>query len=291
LKQRVSPQPGAAQLLRRAIATSVKRLLDNEAGALAGRDAESVHQARVAVRRLRSLLRSFRPMIDKEWSAPLRQELAWLGTELGAVRDIDVLLARLHSDAQRAGGTTDPNVKAVFAKVRADRTQARGRLSAAMRSDRYRRLRDVLARASRSPRFTLAARMTAREGLIPIVRKAWKRLRSAVSDLRPRPSVPALHRVRMLAKRCRYAAEAAIPIETKRAASFAQAAAQFQDALGEFNDAEAACRALRRLRKRTGMALAANALLALESEAAARARSMWPGEWRALADKRLRTWL
>ena len=278
-------------MVRRAIATSVKRLFDNEAGALAGREAEAVHQARVAVRRLRSHLRTFRPLVDRDWSAPLRQELAWLGTELGAVRDLDVFFARLRSDAQRAGGAADPNVKAVFANVRADRARARARLSSAMRSDRYRQLRDALERAARSPRLTLAARMTAREALIPIVRKAWKRLRSAVRGLAPRQSVPALHRVRILAKRCRYAAESAIPLEPKRAEAFAQAAALVQDALGEFNDAEQACRALRRLRKKPGLALAANALLALESESTARARSMWPSAWRALDDKRLRTWL
>jgi hypothetical protein len=39
------------------------------------------------------------------------------------------------------------------------------------------------------------------------------------------------------------------------------------------------------------MALAANALLALETDAAARARALWPNAWRALDDKGLRTWL
>jgi CHAD domain-containing protein len=97
--------------------------------------------------------------------------------------------------------------------------------------------------------------------------------------------------VRILAKRCRYAAESTIPLEGKRAAAFAEAAGRVQDSLGELNDAEAACRALRKLRRRPDMALAANALLALESDAVARARSMWPGAWRALNDKGLRAWL
>jgi CHAD domain-containing protein len=277
--------------VRRAIATSVKRLFENEAAVIAGREAEAVHQARVAVRRLRSDLRSFRPLIDRDWSAPLRQELAWLGTELGAVRDIDVLLARLRSAAERAGGATNSNVTIVLAKVRADRAQARKRLLTSMRTDRYRQLRDGLQSAARAPRFTLAARMTADDALIPIVRKGWKKLRSAVKTLSPRPSAAALHQVRILAKRCRYAAESTIPIEGKQAASFAEAAARVQDALGELNDADAACRALRSLRRKQDMALAANALLALESEAVARARSMWPGAWRALDDKGLRAWL
>jgi CHAD domain-containing protein len=278
-------------LVRRAIATSVKRLFENEAGVIAGRSVEVVHQARVAVRRLRSDLRAFRSLLDRDWSAPLRQELAWLGTELGAVRDFDVLLARLRSDAERAGGMADPNVKSVFERLRSDRAQARKRLLTAMRTDRYRQLRDRLQSAMRAPHFTLAARMTALDALVPIVWKGWKKLRSAVKRLTPRPSASALHRVRILAKRCRHAAESVIPLEGKRAASFAEAAARVQDALGELNDAETACRALRRLRRKPDMALAANALLALESDAAARARSMWPGAWRALDVKGLRAWL
>lgn len=291
LKRPDSPLPSAAQLVRRAIATSVKRLFENEAAVIAGRSATAVHQARVAVRRLRSDLRSFRALVDRDWSSPFRQELAWLGTELGAVRDIDVLLARLRTDAERTGGAAHPSALCIFEKVRADRMLARKGLVTAMRTDRYRHLRDGLQIAARAPRFTLAARMTARDALIPIVRKAWKKLRSAVKRLAPRPSALALHRVRILAKRCRYAAESTIPLEGKRAASFAEAATRVQDALGELNDAETACRALRRLRRRPDMALAANALLALESDAAARARALWPNAWRVLDDKGLRTWL
>lgn len=291
MKQPDKPQPTAGQLVRRAIASSVKRLLQNEAGVIAGRDIEAVHQARVAVRRLRSDLRSFRPLVDLEWSLGLRQELKWLGTELGAVRDLDVFLLRLRADAKRAGGLADPSVRALLAKVRADRKIAQKELVAAVRSERYRQLRDRSTAAARAVRFTLAARMPGLDALAPIVRKLWKRLRSAVEDLPARPSARALHRIRILAKRLRYATEAAEPVGSKKAQSLAQAAARLQDALGECNDAETACRRLRRLRSKPETALAANALLALESDSAASSRSAWPSAWRALADKELRSWL
>ena len=50
-----------------------------------GDDPESVHQARVATRRLRSDLRTFEPFLDERFAAELRGELRWLGAELGAV--------------------------------------------------------------------------------------------------------------------------------------------------------------------------------------------------------------
>jgi CHAD domain-containing protein len=56
---------------------------------------DSVHQMRVAARRLRSGLRVFRPLVDEEWSRHLRDELGWAASELGLSRDSEVLLALL----------------------------------------------------------------------------------------------------------------------------------------------------------------------------------------------------
>lgn len=56
-------------------------------------DAETLHQARVALRRLRSALSTFRGMIEDDAFARLKGELKWLADGLGAVRDIDVLIA------------------------------------------------------------------------------------------------------------------------------------------------------------------------------------------------------
>ncbi|WP_157875950.1 CYTH and CHAD domain-containing protein, partial [Streptacidiphilus griseoplanus] len=57
---------------------------------------DSVHQMRVATRRLRSALRSFRKVLDRRATDPVADELKWLGAELGADRDREVLTERLH---------------------------------------------------------------------------------------------------------------------------------------------------------------------------------------------------
>lgn len=280
----------AAQAVRRALASSVHRLAANESGVLKGRSEEALHRARVAVRRLRSDLRGFRSLVDRDWSTSLRQELRWLGTEFGDVRDLDVLIHRLLADAARANATADTGVNAVIASVRDDRKAARKRLLEGMQSERYARLRARLALAARAPRFTLASRLTADEMLRPIVKRRWKRLKEAVEALSPRPAAAALHRVRILAKRCRYAAEATEVVAGKAAREFAAAAARLQDILGELNDAIVACRRLRKLRRKPEMAMAIVGLLAMEASAAARARDSWPAAWHALSDKELRTW-
>ena len=53
---------------------------------------EGVHQMRVAFRRLRSGLKIFRPLIPREASAALVEDIRWLNGFLGPARDWDVFL-------------------------------------------------------------------------------------------------------------------------------------------------------------------------------------------------------
>ncbi|MEX2100652.1 MAG: CHAD domain-containing protein, partial [Acidimicrobiia bacterium] len=85
----------AAEIAHAAVAETVGRLIAHDPGVRTGEDPEDVHKMRVATRRLRSDLRTFRPVVDEEWSEPVRAELEWIGGLLGGVRDTEVLLDRL----------------------------------------------------------------------------------------------------------------------------------------------------------------------------------------------------
>ncbi len=67
---------------------SVLRRLDPAVRADA---ADAVHKMRVAVRRLRSTLATYRRLLDRDVTEPIRDELKWLGGVLGAVRDAEVI--------------------------------------------------------------------------------------------------------------------------------------------------------------------------------------------------------
>ena len=76
---------------------------------------------RVAVRRLRAVLRTARPMLDRAWSNDLRHELDLFGRLLGAVRDLDVLIERLTREATEVGagtGETERLLRAVAVAAR-----------------------------------------------------------------------------------------------------------------------------------------------------------------------------
>src|SRR4029077_17095437 len=94
-ERRVKGDGTVADLVRAAILRSLRQLVAYDPAIRLSDDPESVHKARVATRRLRSDLRTFRPVLEREWSEPLRAELQWLGRALGKVRDADVLLDAL----------------------------------------------------------------------------------------------------------------------------------------------------------------------------------------------------
>jgi CHAD domain-containing protein len=285
----------AADIVQAAIATGARRLFDQEAGVRRGDDdPEPVHQARVAVRRLRSDLRTFRSLLDREWSEPLREELKWLGSELGAVRDADVLLGRVNAATAQLPPGDHAASQRLTDRVIERRDDARTELLAAMAGDRHDALLERINQAARDPLLLPDAAQPARKALPPLVRNPWRHLRRTVDALPPVPADSELHQVRIRAKRSRYAAEAVAPVVGKTAREFADAIAELQDVLGEHHDAVETEGWLRRVARETVDAREAfviGELVVAERAAAAQSTKQWRGVWRSASRKRLRAWL
>ena len=278
----VTKSVSAGDVIKHAIADGVMRLLRQDPVVRLDSDPEGVHQARVATRRLRSDLRTFRAMLDAEWVTAVRSELGWLGGELGEARDADVLLERLTARAATLPEASADGAAKVIAELERRRTEAHTALLKTLSSERYVELIDRLIAAAQTPALLedKADRAAAR-ALPPIVRWAWRPLEKKVRSLPDPPSDEDLHAVRILAKRCRYAAEACAPSLGKRTHRLARAAGELQDVLGELNDAVVAERWLRDIAQDSTppAAFAAGELAALERAAAQQARSHWAKAW------------
>lgn len=281
----------AGGVLRRALSLATTRLLRHDAGVRLSTDSEDVHQARVAVRRLRSHLRTFLPLMDIEWASALRQELGWLADELGAVRDADVLIDRLRKHA----GNLAPRDRAAGAKilalVAAQRDQAMQRLHAAIHESRYVELLKRLVEAARTPQLAPIAAEAGMLALPPLVASLWRNIRGMVDDFGADPTDDQLHKLRIRAKRCRYAAEAVAIVAGKRARNFARASADLQEVLGEHHDAVVAAQWLRDHAANGALTYVAGQFTAHELAAAAAARARWPEMWRAFDRKKMRAWM
>jgi len=251
--------PSAAQIMQAAIANSVVRLLLTLPRIWVDRDAEVVHRARVATRRLRSDLRTFGKLLDKRWAADLRQHLSWLADELGRVRDSDVLEAKLVALAASHPEIEAGDVGAILRVLDDQRETARGALMRHLADDRAVHLYDELVAAANALHTDPRASQPATDVMFALARKPWRRLRRAVRGLSSNPAPEALHEVRIMAKRVRYATEAIAAITGRKARKFAAAATAVQDALGELNDVSVATAWLDTTAERLGPAAAFSA--------------------------------
>jgi CHAD domain-containing protein len=279
----------AADAVRAAVTHSLLRILRHDPGVRLGGDPEDVHQMRVGARRLRSDLKTFKPLLDDEWRKGLQNELRWLGGELGAVRDADVLLKRLRAQVDALPARDRQQGAALIGTLERQRERARRALLAPLRSERYAALIDRLMDAARAPRTLPDADERAADVLPRLVRKPWKRLRKAASGLGASSPDEELHQVRIRAKQARYAAEAVAPVAGKAAARHAKTIADLQDVLGDHQDAVVAEQWLRE-NSRAG-ALVAGELLADQWEDQEATRAAWPKAWRKARRKKLRGWL
>ena len=92
------PEDPATHHVRAALDLRLRALLRHDPDTRSGADPEDLHQMRVSVRRMRASLKAARPLLDATWADDLRAELGWLGSALGPVRDLDVLLLRLRGE-------------------------------------------------------------------------------------------------------------------------------------------------------------------------------------------------
>ena len=284
----------AGDVVRRALALSVIRLIRHDAVVRLDLDSEGVHQARVATRRLRSDLRTFRPLVDRAWSTSLRDELDWLARRLGEVRDGDVLLERLRERASELSEPDQDAVAPVLASLAEARNAALTKLLEALRGPRYVALLDRLVEAADAPALRDGAEEAAVDVVPQLVRRPWHKLTKRVEALGEHPSDADLHDVRIRTKRARYAAEAVAPVVGKSAQAFAKAAARLQDVLGDLHDAVVAAAWLEEWARQRGAPaerLGAHALEADERAAAQHLRGRWREAWEELEEQKLRAWM
>ena len=238
MSARFSPTSPAGELVRHALRSAQEAVNAYEAGVRAGED-DAVHQMRVTCRRLRSDLRTFRVLLDDERIEPLRAELRWLGSALGEARDLEVLLDRVDEVASRDPlcALDEGGVSAVRRLLQQREDGALVAAQQALASPRYAALLQLLGAVAAEPGLAAVAAEPCATVLPPLVGKAWRSLARRASRLETTDPDEDWHRARILAKRARYAAEAAAVALGKPARRTARAAERVQELLGEHQDA------------------------------------------------------
>jgi CHAD domain-containing protein len=273
--------------LSASIADQLKLIVTHDPGTRLGSDPEDLHQHRVGVRRLRSLLWAAKGLLEPEWANGLRSELEWLGDQLNPVRDLDVMIPYLRADLDQLPSDEAAELEPFLKQLDQEREAARAAMLTALESDRYLQLLNALEDATRSLRVR-PPDSTLRDAAV----KAFRRLRRAADAMQEPFEDEAMHLVRRLAKKARYSAEAVGG--GKKIAKFLSAIKALQDVLGDHQDAAVAEGRIRRYAAEvegTRAAFALGRLTERQSFKKLARRKEFPAAWRAVERAGRKAWL
>jgi CHAD domain-containing protein len=196
---------------------------------LVRRDADdAVHQMRVATRRLRSVLRVYRRLID---TGDLATELQWLGRRLGPARDLEVQYERLqHAISELPVDLVPGPVQARLTRYFGPaQEKARKNVLQALRGKRYLRLLERLDQLVRDPQLTKKSKRRGSKELPKHLERAYRKTTRRVKTAE-------IHPARKAAKRLRYGLEAAVPVLGKPADKARKRTKEFTKLAGEYQD-------------------------------------------------------
>jgi CHAD domain-containing protein len=234
--------------VRLVLRTRLEEMCALRAAALDWSDPEGVHDMRVASRRLRSAMRDFSPYLRVRKLRHVKHDLKSLADALGLVRDEDVAIMALEKLAEEAPAEVWAGVRQFTDGRKERRERARARLERVLTEDSLAELREdfgeALAGGVRAGRReedggekgTVASfRRAGREIILARLAEFQKLSRSLYSPLKSEP----LHRLRIAAKRLRYAVELfAACWREDTLARFAKEVAKMQTSLGELHDCD-----------------------------------------------------
>jgi len=206
-------------------------MLRHDPGTRLGQNREDLHQMRVATRRARAILRIIQPLSHSTWNATIRREIGWLASTLGRVRDFDVLLEKLHNETHTLETSEQEAYTSLLNQLASQRAKAQTTMLEALRSPRYLTLLDHLQSSIQHMDI-----MNLHIALHDLVKKEFDRLQKAVDNLPKAYNDEDLHRLRIRAKRVRYAAELTEPSSGKSASQLIRQVRKFQDLLGTHQD-------------------------------------------------------
>lgn len=256
---------GAFQAIAR---NALNQIAANGVVLLLADDPEAVHQLRVAVRRLRSALSTFKDVARDDRRDHIATELKWLARALDEARDLDVF-----AGDNAALDTHGLDLADLTPLVEDARRKGHAKAGAAVASGRFRDLvLDATAWVETGPWLTAggkAARKRREASVEAFAAEALDRRRKSLlkrgRDLKALDDA-ARHEARIAAKKLRYTAEAFAPLfDPGQARAFIRNLKRLQDQLGALNDGAVAAELVERLALEGRARKAAEGLLAIRA--------------------------
>ena len=243
---RVRPESTLGEVAYAALRRQFGRFLANEPGTRLGEDIEALHDMRVATRRLRTALAVFDAALPPPL-AMLRPEFGWVADALGEVRDLDVQIEWLGTEAAALPGPGEDSALAPLIDILGvRREEARSRMLDVLDSPRFAALVEGATAVLREGATTPAGAGPATDVAPALLRKRWRRYRRLARGLSSASPEDDYHDTRIRAKRIRYTTEFTARLYGGDATGFVDALKRAQNDLGRYQDAAIAVDLLER---------------------------------------------
>jgi len=238
----LKPDTPTAEAFQIAASACLRQIVGNAEHLRRRVSPEVLHQLRVGIRRLRSLITTFKPVVADGRLPTITDELKWLTGELDAARNLDVML-RGEFRASLGQKYEADGLKALAGRLRDARRIAYARAASAVEGARFRELLINLLIWIETGPWTIAPKTErARKGKIErFARQALEKRRRKIVKQAKRFAdldVQARHKLRIEAKKLRYAADVFSHLfgRPRRVQRFLAQLKRVQDCLGELND-------------------------------------------------------
>ncbi len=212
----------------------------NEAGILADIDTEFLHDYRVSLRKVRSVLSLFKGIYSDEQTQKLKQAFADLMSPTGRLRDLDVYLLDRQHYFELLPASLHDGLSIMYDLFAAERNDELKKMSAYLKSAAYKN------------KINRLAKLFSEAGNLPVGENAdqsaylyasmliWKRYRKVCKIARaitPATDDAEVHDLRIQCKKLRYLMEFFSPMyPAKKIKGLIRALKHLQDNLGLFND-------------------------------------------------------
>lgn len=232
----VEPELHVLEAARRLLSVQYKTIVAGVDGAVVGDDPEHLHRVRVAIRRLRSLLQTFRKYLPE--TSPIDEALRLFGDALGPARDLDVWMAFLRSEEIATAVQSNRRWRAFVRHHEQVRQLQLPTVRRELRGARFNTLRRRTAKLLRTQLpFLRCARapLTLEEFAVKKFLKGLRRVRDLAS-LRHSSSPEKQHRLRVALRRARYLGEFFGPVLGKSAGKLTRRLHQAEKPLAQIHD-------------------------------------------------------
>ena len=245
---RIDPEQPIGAVALAVLRRHFTALLAKEPGTRLGDDIEELHDMRVASRRLRAALSLFADVLPSA-ALDAREDLAWLGRVLGAVRDLDVQLEQLDVWLAELPEPDRAALEQLVVLLRGRRNDARALLLEALDSRRYEALVSRFGRVlrGRPTRRNDASAQPALAVAPDLIEARFRRVRALGKRIGRSSPAGDYHRLRIRCKRLRYALEFLSDLYPGQAEPLLRRLTELQDVLGLHQDADVAIERLRTL--------------------------------------------